>query len=91
MTLEERLAMLETRLCALEDEREIANLIVQYGIALDSGAAAAAAAVFAEEALYDTDVVTMRGPAEVAAMVNGARDQSMVGRCGALDASNQRR
>jgi ketosteroid isomerase-like protein len=66
---------------ALEDELAIHRLIVRYGIAADAGDAEAAAATFADDGTYDTDVGIMRGRAGVAAMLSGERHQGMVGRC----------
>ena len=81
MDVIERLAILERRLQAVEDELAIHKLIVRYGFAVDLGDDAAAAAVFAPDAVYDVDVGRMDGRAAVAAMVRGPTHQSMVGRC----------
>lgn len=80
-TLEKRVDDLTRRVHALEDELAIHRLIVQYGLAVDVGAADRAAAVFTEDAVYDVDVGVMRGRQAVRDMVLGARHQSMVGRC----------
>lgn len=72
---------LEARVRALEDELAIHRLIVQYGLAVDAGDAEGGAAVFAPDGVYDTDVGVMDGRDAVAAMVRGARHQSMVGHC----------
>lgn len=77
----ERLARLEQRLRAVEDELAIHKLIVRYGLAVDSGDAERTAAVFAADGVYDADVRLMRGRGEVADMVRGARHQAMVGHC----------
>lgn len=79
--VEERIAALEARLRAVEDELAIHKLIVRYGLAVDTGDAERTAAVFAEEAVYDADVRLMRGRGEVADMVRSARHQEMVGCC----------
>jgi hypothetical protein len=81
MDVDERLAHLEQRLRAVEDELAIHKLIVRYGLAVDSGDADRTAAVFAADGVYDADVRLMRGRGEVADMVRGARHQAMVGHC----------
>jgi uncharacterized protein (TIGR02246 family) len=72
---------LEARVHALEDELAIHRLIVAYGLAVDTGDADEAAAVFAPDGVYDTDVGVMTGRAGVAAMVRSERHQTMVGHC----------
>ena len=76
-----RLAALERRLQAVEDELAIHRLIVRYGLAVDTGDAARTVAVFSEDGVYDADVRLMRGREEVADMVRSDRHQGMVGRC----------
>lgn len=77
----QRLAALEHRLRAVEDELAIHRLIVRYGLAVDTGDAERTVAVFSEAGVYDADVRLMRGRGEVADMVRSARHQNMVGRC----------
>ena len=79
--LGQRLAALERRLQAVEDELAIHKLIVRYGLAVDTGDADRTAAVFSADGVYDADVRLMRGRAEVADIVRSARHQGMVGRC----------
>lgn len=79
--LEARVAALERRLTAVEDELAIHRLIVGYGLVVDVGDADAAADVFTETGVYDVDVGRMEGRAAVRAMVRGERHQSMVGHC----------
>ena len=81
MDVTAQLAALSSRVQALEDELAIHRLIVRYGIAVDSGDAARAAAVFTPDAVYDVDVRVMRGRAAVMDMVNGDHHQHMVGHC----------
>lgn len=76
-----QLAALTRRVQALEDELAIHRLIVRYGLAVDTGNADRAAAVFTPDAVYDVDVRLMRGRGEVADMVRGDRHQHMVGHC----------
>jgi len=77
----QRLAALERRLQAVEDELAIHRLIIRYGLAVDTGDAERTAAVFAADGVYDADVRLMRGRGEVADMVRSERHQAMVGRC----------
>jgi uncharacterized protein (TIGR02246 family) len=76
-----RVAALERRVQALEDELAIHRLIVRYGLGVDAGDAERAAGVFVEDGVYDVDVGVMRGRQAVRDMVLGARHQAMVGRC----------
>lgn len=77
-----RLAALERRVAALEDELAIHRLIVRYGFAVDSGDADATAALFTDDTVYDVDsTLVMRGRDGVAAMVRGPRHQSLLPNC----------
>ena len=81
-TTEERLASLERRVAALEDELAIHRLIVAYGFAVDTGDAAATGALFTEDALYDVDTtLVMHGRSGVEDMVRGPRHQSLLPNC----------
>jgi hypothetical protein len=53
MSVEERLAALEQRLRAAEDQLEIIRLLNTYGPAVDSGASRAAAELWVEGGAYD--------------------------------------
>jgi uncharacterized protein (TIGR02246 family) len=79
--LEQTVASLAARVERLEDELAIRNVIVRYGFAVDVGDAQHAAGVFTPDGVYDVDVGRMEGRDAVAAMVRGARHQSMVGHC----------
>jgi uncharacterized protein (TIGR02246 family) len=74
---QELLRIAET-LRVLEDEREIVRLISAYGPAVDSGQSEAAAALWTEDGVYDTDAVVWRGRAEIAAMVESAPHQQLI-------------
>jgi uncharacterized protein (TIGR02246 family) len=76
-----QLAALTRRVQALEDELAIHRLIVRYGLAVDTGNADRAAAVFTADGVYDVDVRLMRGRSDVADMVRGDHHQRMVGHC----------
>jgi uncharacterized protein (TIGR02246 family) len=79
--VESRLMALERRVQQVEDELAIHRLVVRYGFAVDIGDADGAAAVFADDSVYDVDVGVMQGPEAVRTMVRAPRHQSMVGRC----------
>lgn len=66
------------RLQRLEDERDIARLIASYGPAVDAGDSDAVARLWAEDGVYDIDLMRMEGRAEVRAMVNSKAHQKMV-------------
>ncbi len=72
MTLEDRLAALESRLRAAEDHLAILNLLNSYGPLVDSGTADAAAALWVEGGTYDfggnAGGTQMIAPEDLAAM-----------------------
>ncbi|TDC56232.1 nuclear transport factor 2 family protein, partial [Actinomadura sp. KC345] len=78
MTPEERFDVLEERLRALEDEREITRLVLSYGPLVDSGCAAGVAALWTEDGVYDVDEIMMNGQAEIEAMVRSAPHQRWI-------------
>jgi SnoaL-like protein len=77
---EERLAGLERRLAAMEDERAIERLIASYGPLVDCGEADAAAQLWATDGSYDVEGWPMRSRADVAAMVRSSAHQGLIGR-----------
>jgi uncharacterized protein (TIGR02246 family) len=76
--VEQELLRLSETIRVLEDEREIIRLISSYGPAVDSGQSEAAAAIWTEDGVYDTDSVVWRGRAEIAAMVEGSQHQQLI-------------
>jgi uncharacterized protein (TIGR02246 family) len=76
--VEQELLRLTETVRVLEDEREIVRLISSYGPAVDSGQSEAAAAIWTEDGVYDTDSVVWRGRAEIAAMVEGSQHQQLI-------------
>ncbi|MFB4306553.1 nuclear transport factor 2 family protein [Actinomadura sp. GTD37] len=78
MTVESRLAALEDRLRALEDERDITRLILSYGPLVDSGCAADVAALWEPGGVYDVDEILMTGRPEIDAMVRSANHQRWI-------------
>lgn len=79
MTAEDRLAALEARVAALEDELAVHRLVTRYGFAVDTGEADATAALFSGDCVFDVDGRNvMRGPADVRAMVDGPGHRSLL-------------
>ncbi|CRK57823.1 hypothetical protein [Alloactinosynnema sp. L-07] len=72
------LAALEARIQLLEDEAAISRLIASYGPLVDSGAAAAVAALWGADGVYDVDELVMHGRDEILAMVESANHQGWI-------------
>ncbi len=66
------------RIQRLEDERDIARLIASYGPAVDAGDSGATARLWAEDGVYDVDLMRMESRDEVRAMVDSKAHQKMV-------------
>ena len=66
------------RIQRLEDERDIARLIASYGPAGDAGDSGATARLWAEDGVYDVDLMRMESRDEVRAMVDSKAHQKMV-------------
>ena len=72
-------AALEDRLRRLEDHLEITQLVAQYGPAVDSGSAEAAAALWSADGRFDAvGAIGMRGRDEIAGMVRGRGHQDLI-------------
>lgn len=82
MTTEQsdRLAALEARLQALEDELEIAALVASYGPLVDAGEAGLVAELWTEDGVYDVDEMFMGSRTEIDAMVRSAAHQGLLAR-----------
>ena len=76
--VEQELLRIAETLRVLEDEREIIRLISAYGPAVDSGQSEAAAALWTEDGVYDTDSAVWSGRAEIAGMVEGDFHQKLI-------------
>ncbi|WP_030169841.1 nuclear transport factor 2 family protein [Spirillospora albida] len=76
--MNDRLAALESRVRALEDERAITRLILSYGPLVDSGRAAEVAALWSEDGVYDVDEIMMTGRPEIEAMVRSTPHQRWI-------------
>jgi ketosteroid isomerase-like protein len=76
--LKDRVAALEARVNVLEDQVEIHRLINSWGPAVDTGNAEAAAALFSDDAILQSDLSYLISPAAIAAMVRGEGHQSLI-------------
>lgn len=78
MSIEERVAQLEARLRAAEDQLEIIGLLNTYGPAVDSGSSDAAAALWTKDGIYDAGGVTRFTPETLVAMYNDTGHQELI-------------
>ena len=78
MSIENRLAALEARLRAAEDQLEILRLLNTYGPAVDSGSAEAAADLWTADGIYDAGGVTRFTPDALIKMYNDDGHQGLV-------------
>lgn len=70
---------LTRRVSELEDLREIAQLVAQYGPAADSGSLTAAPKLWERDGVYDVlDVLRMEGRDEIGMMLEGAGHQAVI-------------
>lgn len=76
--LEDRVVALEERVRVLEDQVAIHRLINSWGPAVDTGNAQAAAALFSDDAILESDLSYLIGPPAIAAMVLGEGHQSLI-------------
>jgi len=78
MTMENEVADLRRRLQLLEDEREIARLVSQYGPLVDSNSREEAAALWTEDGIYANDIGSWTGRAEIAEILAGQIHQTLI-------------
>ena len=75
---DDRLAALEKRVALLEDQVEIHRLINSWGPAVDTGNAQAAADLFSDDAILESDLSYLVSPAAISAMVLGDGHQALI-------------
>lgn len=75
---EDRLAAVEARLRALEDERDIARLMASYGPLVDGGDADGVAALWAPDGVYDIDEIFLAGRERIREMVRSPAHQGWI-------------
>ncbi|MEU6198603.1 nuclear transport factor 2 family protein [Streptomyces sp. NPDC047061] len=77
--LRQTVAELTRRVRELEDQADIAQLVAQYGPAVDSGSGDAAAALWTEDGTFDVvGHFRMRGHDDIAGMVHGRGHQHLI-------------
>jgi hypothetical protein len=77
-TDESRLAALEQRVQRLEDEVAVLRLVNSWGPAVDTGSSEAAAALWHEDGVLESDLSHLEGPGAVFAMVESDGQQALV-------------
>jgi ketosteroid isomerase-like protein len=77
-SVDARVAALEERVRLLEDRFEIQQLISAWGPAVDTGNSEAAAALFTEDCVLESDLSYLVTPVAVAAMVLGEGHQALI-------------
>ena len=75
---QDRLAALEGRVQLLEDQLAILRLITSWGPAVDTGDGDAAAALWADDGVLESDLSYLIGPASIKAMVHGEGHQALI-------------
>lgn len=76
--MSERLAALEQRVRLLEDQLAITRLINTWGPAVDTGHSAAAAGLWTDDGVLESDLSRLEGPAGVSAMVDSDGQQELI-------------
>jgi len=77
--LEQQVRELTERVRQLEDYREIAQLVAQYGPAADSGSMTAATKLWEKDGVYDVlDVQRMEGRGAIQTMLEGPGHQAVL-------------
>jgi hypothetical protein len=74
----ERLAALEERVRLLEDQLAVQRLVNTWGPAVDTGDSGAAAAIWADDGVLESDLSHLVGPDAVAAMVESDGQQELI-------------
>jgi hypothetical protein len=78
MNVEERLAALEERVRAAEDELEITRLLTSYGPLVDSGQSKAASELWIESGSYDVGGRAKWTPKQLEEMYDGEGHQALI-------------
>ena len=80
MNVDERLAALESRLRAVEDELAVVRVVTSYGPLIDLGEPEAVAALWDADGVYDVDTGLYEGQAGISAMVASDAHQGLLDR-----------
>jgi hypothetical protein len=79
--MDTQMQTIERRLTQLEDQMAIQQLIAAYGPRVDSGDSRGAAALWAEDGVYEIgDLALARGHSEVAALFDAPMHQELIAR-----------
>jgi SnoaL-like domain len=78
ITAEERLNALERRVQRLEDEVAVLRLVNSWGPAVDTGRSEAAASLWHEDGVLESDLSHLQGPGAVSAMVESEGQQALI-------------
>jgi ketosteroid isomerase-like protein len=76
--LEDRMAALEARVRMLEDQLAVQQLLNRWGPAVDTGDSTAAAALWTDDGVLESEISYLDGPAGVAAMVESDGQQALI-------------
>jgi hypothetical protein len=76
--LRERLTALESRVLQLEDHVAILRLVNRWGPAVDTGSSDAAAGLWDDDGVLESDLSHLQGPAAVAEMVESEGQQALI-------------
>src|SRR5262249_40362296 len=76
--VEDRLAALEARVRMPEDQLAVQQLLNRWGPAVDTGDSAAAAALWTDDGVLQSEISYLDGPAGVAAMVESDGQQALI-------------
>jgi hypothetical protein len=75
---EDRLAALEARVQLLEDQLAVQQLLNRWGPAVDTGESAAAAALWTDDGVMESEIARLDGPAAVFEMVESDGQQALI-------------
>ena len=75
---DDRLAALEARVRLLEDQLAVQQLLNRWGPAVDTGESAAAAALWTDDGVMESEIARLDGPAAVAEMVESDGQQALI-------------
>ena len=75
---EDRLAALEARVRMLEDQLAVQQLLNRWGPAVDTGDSAAAAALWTDDGVLESEISYLDGPTGVSAMVESDGQQALI-------------
>jgi hypothetical protein len=75
---DDRIAKLEKRVAALEDQAAIYQLLAAYGPAVDSGSSTEAVKIWADDGIYDLHTQVMKGHQDIIDELEGKWHQGLI-------------